>query len=71
MNVMNRVDEIAVAAEEVNLRAVLVGIVATERGGIRTCTCCCSSQTKVAVGIDGELGVGAVAKGEGEPDVLH
>ena len=65
-HVVNRVVEITVAAQEVNLRVVGVGIRTAERGGVAARSCHCGSQTEVAVRIDGKLSVGVRGKRERE-----
>ena len=64
-------DTIAVAAKEVDFWVVFVCVATAEWNGVAACSRLGATQTQVAVGVDGELGVGAAAKGECEPDVLH
>ena len=70
-DVVNGVKEVSVASEEVDFRIVVVRIGAAERGGIVVSTCCIFTQSEVAVGIYGELGVVFSNKREGESNILY
>ena len=65
------VGDVAVAPQHVDLRTVGVGIGATKRGVVATCSRHGSAQTQVTVRVDGELRVVGAREVEGESDVRH
>ena len=64
MHIVRPSDTIAVAAKEVDFWVVMACVGTAERDGVVAIVRQSSTQPQVAVGVDGELGVGTAAKGE-------